>query len=98
MICGVEGSAVRRTYPTYAVRLAQVLYPFTLYWTRPGQSQNLKRLRASSPTLENHKGGAAVFRNRSRKVKTEGWASPPHLGFGREKSKPKDGPAPQPSQ
>jgi len=38
---------------TYAACIAQVFYPFALHWTRQGQSQNLKRLRASSPTLWN---------------------------------------------
>src|SRR5216684_5996521 len=44
-------SAVFRGWEPNAACIAQVFYPFALHWTRQGQSQNLKRLRASSPTL-----------------------------------------------
>src|ERR1700722_5137058 len=36
---------------TYAACIAQVFYQFALYRTRPGQSQNLKKFRASSPVV-----------------------------------------------
>ena len=57
MICGVEGSAVRRTYPTYAVRIAQVLCPFTAIQDAPrtkSQSQEVESI-VSHP-LKNRKG------------------------------------------